>query len=298
MSQSEPADYPSVKPLYPVLVLLAASVLWGLSWLPLKYFAGFGLQGVNVTLVGHGSVGALSLVWLARRASAWRADWRGMALLALFGGLANLAFSSAMVEGDVVRVMVLFYLLPAWGVLGGWLLLGERVDGIRKLSVVGALCGAFLILGGVRLLSVRPSLADVLAVVSGMALALNNVLFRKMVSVSIPDKVAAMFVGCLVWAMPLTLLGVQALPSSVPAGVWLQLVGFGLVGLLAATAGTQWGVAHMEAGRSSVLIIMELVVTVASAALLSGARLQPVEWFGGALIATATFAEARRPAEI
>jgi drug/metabolite transporter (DMT)-like permease len=297
MSQSEPAQaqFPSVKPLYPVLVLLAASVLWGLSWLPLKYFAGFGLQGLNVTLVAHGSVGLLSLPWLARRARAWRAEWRGVLLLALFGGLANLAFSSAMVEGDVVRVMVLFYLLPAWGVLGGWLLLGERVDGVRKLSVAGALGGAFLILGGVRMLSVRPSVADVLAVVSGMALALNNVLFRKMASVSVPDKVAAMFVGCLLWAVPLTLLGVQALPTSVPSAVWLELVIFGLVGLLAATAGTQWGVAHMEAGRSSVLIIMELVVTVASAALLSGARLRPIEWLGGALIAVAAFAEARRP---
>jgi len=220
-----------------------------------------------------------------------------MALLGLFGGLANLAFTSAMVEGDVVRVMVLFYLLPAWGVLGGWLLLGERVDGVRKLSVVGALSGAFLILGGVRVLAQRPSLSDVLAVVSGMALALNNVLFRKTANVPVPDKVAAMFVGCLVWAVPLTLLGAQPLPAGVPGPVWLTLAAFGLVWLLVATAGTQWGVAHMEAGRSSVLIIMELVVTVASAALISGARLRPIEWLGGALIALAAFAEARRPAE-
>jgi len=295
MSQSGP--YPRVKPLYPVLVLLAASVLWGLSWLPLKYFAGRGLQGVHVTLVAHGSVGALSVPWLARRSLAWRAEWRGMVLLGLFGGLANLAFASAMVEGDVVRVMVLFYLLPAWGVLGGWLLLGERVDAVRKLSVAAALVGAFLILGGVRLLAQRPSLADVAAVVSGMALALTNVLFRKMASVSVPDKVAAMFAGCLAWAVPLTLLGAQPLPASVPGAVWLTLCAFGLIWLLVATAGTQWGVAHMEAGRSSVLIIMELVVTVASAALISGAWLRPIEWLGGALIAVAAFAEARRPAE-
>ena len=57
----------SVRPLYPVLVLLAASVAWGLTWIPLKYFAGFGLQGVNVTLVAHGSVGVLSLPWLVYR---------------------------------------------------------------------------------------------------------------------------------------------------------------------------------------------------------------------------------------
>jgi drug/metabolite transporter (DMT)-like permease len=293
---SEPAPYPSVRPLYPVLVMLASSSLWGLTWLPLKYFAGFGLQGVSVTLVAHGSVGVLSLPWLARRFAAWRSDWGGMLLLVIFGGLANLAFASAMVSGEVVRVMVLFYLLPAWGVLGGWLLLGERVDGWRKLTVASALGGAFLTLGGPRMLAERPSVADVLAVVSGLALSLNNVLCRKLTQVTVTDKTAAMFVGCLVWTLPLFFLGVQPLPSQVPSGVWLQLVAFGLIWLLAATAGTQWGVAHMEAGRSSVLIIMELVATVVSAALINGTSLRPIEWLGGALIASAAFIEARRPA--
>ncbi len=294
---SEPAPNPSVRPLYPVLVLLAASVAWGLTWIPLKYFAGFGLQGVNVTLVAHGSVGVLSLPWLVYRLGAWRREWRGMLLLSTFGGLANLAFASAIVSGDVVRVMVLFYLLPAWGVLGGWLLLGERVDALRKLTVAGALGGAFLILGGVRILAERPSLADVLAVVSGMALALNNVLFRKLSDVAVADKVAAMFAGCLVWAMPLTVLGVQPLPGLVPPAVWLELMAFGLIWLFVATVGTQWGVAHMETGRSSVLIIVELVAAVASAALLNGTRLRPIEWLGGVLIVAAAFIEARRPSD-
>jgi drug/metabolite transporter (DMT)-like permease len=292
---SEPAPYPGVRPLYPVLVLLGSSFLWGLTWLPLKYFGAFGLQGVTVTLAAHGSVGLLALPWLVRSFRHWRGDFRGLLLLSTFGGLANLAFATAIVSGDVIRVMVLFYLLPAWGVLGGWLLLGERVDGVRKLTVGGALLGAFLILGGPGVFAQRPSLADVLAVVSGMALALNNVLFRRLSRVAVPNKVAAMFVGCLLWAVPLTLLGVQPLPSNVPAGVWLELVAFGLVWLFAATVGTQWGVSHMETGRSSVLIIMELVTAVASAALINGTRLRPVEWLGGTLIVAAAFIEARRP---
>lgn len=294
---SEPAPYPAARPLYPVLVLLSASVAWGLTWIPLKHFATFGLQGVSVTLVGHGSVGVLSLLWLAYRRAAWGHSWRSLLPLATFGGLANLAFASAIVSGDVVRVMVLFYLLPAWGVLGGWLLLRERVDSLRRLTVLGALGGAFLILGGVKVLSQRPSLVDVLAVVSGMALALHNVLFRKLTRVSVPDKVATMFVGCLLWAVPLTLLGVQPPPSAVPPTIWLQLMAFGLVWVFAATVGTLWGVAHMEAGKSSVLIIMELVTAVASASLINGTFLQPIEWVGGVLIVGAAFLEARRPAE-
>ena len=95
----------------------------------------------------------------------------------------------------------------------------------------------------------------------------------------------------------LTLAGAQALPQGIAPVVWLQLAAFGLVGLLLATAGTQWGVAHMEAGRSSVLIIMELITAVASAALLNGTRLSALEWLGGGLVVTAALLEARRPAE-
>jgi drug/metabolite transporter (DMT)-like permease len=291
---NEVAPGARVSSLYPVLVLLGASVLWGLSWLPLKYFAAHGLQGISVTLFGHGSVGALAIPLLARRARHFRAEWRGVALLGIFGGLANLAFASAIVAGDVVRVMVLFYLLPAWGTLGGWLVLKERVDALRKLSVVAALVGAYLILGGSRVLAEHPSVADVLAVVSGMALAANNVLFRKLDTVPVPDKVAAMFAGCVAWALPLTLFGVGTVPSDVPLTVWLELSAFGLVWLLIATIGTQWGVSHLEAGRSSVLIIMELVTAVISAAVIQGSRLRPVEWLGGSLIAAAAFVEARR----
>lgn len=265
--------------------------------MPLKYFGTFGLQGVSVTLVAHGAVGALAVPWLARHWGAWRSDLRPMLLISMFGGLANLAFACAIVAGDVVRVMVLFYLMPAWSVLGGWLLLGERVDRIRQLAVLAALGGAFLILGGPRVLEQRPSLSDALAVVSGLALSLNNILARKLSRVPVSNKVAAMFVGCLFWAVPLTLLGVQPLPAAVPFGVWLELVAFGLLWLLVATVGTLWGVSHLEAGRSAVLIIMELVTAVASAALINGTRLQVLEWLGGFLIVAAAFAEARRPAE-
>lgn len=284
-----------IAPIFPVLVLLGASTLWGLTWLPLKYFAGFGIAGVNVTLVAYGSVGTCSLAWLWLRRQTMGPRKGLLLLLSALGGLSNLAFASALGSGDVVRVMVLFYLLPAWGVLGGWLFLGERVDGLRKLSLLSALLGAFLILGGRRILAQPLTLTDLLAVVAGFALAMHNVMFRKLAEVQVSTKVAAMFAGCLLWSLPLTLLGVQPLPGGVPLEVWLQLSAFGLLWLSVATVGTLWGVAHMEAGKSSVLIIMELITAVASAAILAGSRLLPLEWFGGLLIVSAALMEARRP---
>jgi drug/metabolite transporter (DMT)-like permease len=214
--------------------------------------------------------------------------------LVFFGGLANLAFATAIVLGDVLRVMVLFYLLPAWGVLGGRWILGERIDAQRWASLVLALTGAVLVLGGLSVLYAIPSWVDWVAIGSGMTLAANNIIFRRTQGVPVPIKVGANFVGCLLWAGVLTALGFADVPHDVPGVIWVQLVMFGVVWILVATLGTLWGVHHMEAGRSSVLIIMELVTAVGSSCLLTGRKPSAVEWLGGGCILLSAVLEAWR----
>jgi drug/metabolite transporter (DMT)-like permease len=278
----------------PVLALLGCSVLWGLTWLPLKHFGAHGIEGPLVTLCAHGAVGVLVLPWLWRERASLRAVPAAMLWLCFFGGLANVSFASAMVLGDVTRVMALFYLLPAWGVLGGRLFLGERIDGLRRTSLICALLGAVLILGGPGILDAPPSFVDLIALISGMAFAMNNVLFRRAWQVKVSTKVAVSFAGCLVWAALLMLAGAGRIPESVPSVLWAELVAFGVIWIALATLGTLWGVNQMEAGRSSVLIIMELVTAVLSASLLTGDTPLPLEWTGGALILLSALLEAWR----
>jgi drug/metabolite transporter (DMT)-like permease len=215
-----------------------------------------------------------------------------MLALVFFGGCANVAFASAMLAGDVTRVMVLFYLLPAWGVLGARFWLKEPIDARRQLSLVFALLGAFCILGGPAIFASPPGFLDLVAVVSGLALALTNLIFRKEQQLPVTTKVSATFVGCLVWAGLIVAFTSDAMPVAVPGAVWAQVVGFGLVWILLATVGTLWGVHHMEAGRSSVLLSMELVTAVVSTAWLTGEHGTPLEWTGGGLILTSALLEA------
>ncbi len=277
-------------------VLLGSSVLWGLTWLPLKHFGGYGIEGPLVTLGAHGTVGLLAIPFLVAQRSAWRDAWPSMALLAVFGGLANLAFSTAMSAGDVTRVMALFYLLPAWGVVLARLFLGERLGPHRLLSLALALSGAFFVLGGPSMLVAPPSWIDALAALSGFALAVNNVVFRKAQQVPISHKVGAVFVGSLVWAAAAVALGPSSALVTAPVVEWLGVVAFGLIWILLATAGTLYGVNHLEAGRSSVLIIMELLTAVISAALIQRALPSASTCVGGALVLAAALLEATRAA--
>lgn len=275
-------------------MLLGASVLWGLTWLPLKHFGAVGIEGPLVTLSAHGSVGLLAIPFLGARWRVWQKSWPSLALIAVFGGLANLAFATAMMDGDVARVMALFYLLPAWGVVLARVLLDEPIDAQRLVSLGAALAGAFLVLGGSRILVAPPSWVDALALLSGSALAVNNVLFRKTQELSVPIKVAAVFVGSLAWGALTVALGAGARPVSATGSEWLAVVAFGLVWILLATAGTMFGVNHLAAGRSSVLILMELVTAVVSSSILLRHLPDASACVGGALILGSALIEALR----
>jgi drug/metabolite transporter (DMT)-like permease len=269
-------------------------VLWGLTWLPLKHFGAVGIQGPLVTLTAHGSVGLLALPLLVASRRSWRFAWPSLALIGVFGGLANLAFATAIMSGEVTRVMALFYLLPAWGVVLARVLLHEPIDAQRLLSLGCALVGAFLVLGGPRIFVAPPSWVDAIAILSGFSLAVNNVVFRKTQRVGVATKVAAVFVGSLAWGVFTVALGWGVQPVSATPRDWLEVVGFGLVWILLATAGTLFGVNHLAAGRSSVLILMELVTAVVSSSLLLRRLPDASACVGGALILVSALVEALR----
>jgi drug/metabolite transporter (DMT)-like permease len=194
--------------------------------------------------------------------------------------------------GEVVRVMVLFYLLPLWGVLGGALFLGEPLTRFRLLGMSLALVGAFLVLGGPSLFQSPPSWIDAIAIGSGFFFAMNNLSFRASQDVPVGIKVGTMFVGCAICAGLLLVLGVQHFPSDVTSETWGYTMAFGVLVLLI-TAATQWGVTHMEAGRSSIIMILELLSAVASTALITKVWLAPSEAIGAVLIVVASLIETR-----
>ncbi|HKK14959.1 MAG TPA: DMT family transporter, partial [Gammaproteobacteria bacterium] len=278
----------------PVGVLLFSAVLWGLTWWPLRYFHQQGLAGASLIFFAYGSVGALLLPLLAVQRGRWGGQGRYLLLIVLLGGFANLSFATVMTYGNVVRAMVLFYLAPVWGVLGGRLFLGERIDAQRWLGVALALLGALLVLGGPGLFAGPPSGYDLLALSSGFTFAMNNVTFRATQRLPVASKVAAMFAGCLVMAGVLLAVEQPPLPP-LGTGQWLILPLFGVGWLLLATVATQWAVTHLEAGRASIILIAELVAAVVSATLIGGETVTAVEALGGLLILGATMLEAWRP---
>lgn len=277
-------------------LLFFSATLWGLTWWPVKSFAAVGLSGPALTLFSYGPVGVCGLWWLWRSGVARHPQFRLLLLLALVGGWANTAFINALLLGDVVRVMLLFYLSPVWSVLGGRIFLGEHVEPRRMLAVALALGGLWLVIGGANAFNSPLSLSDLLALSAGVAFAGNNLISRATPTLPMTSKTVIVFVGCGVlsalamgWqAFPLSPLSLPAFTPSLVAA----LLAYGFGWMLLATATWQYGVTHVETGRAGVILITELVVAVVSVTWFGGEQMLPGMWLGGGLIAAGSLLEA------
>jgi drug/metabolite transporter (DMT)-like permease len=277
---------------FAVGMLLLSGLMWGTTWLPLKHFAASGLTGLTMTLCTYGLIGVIGLPFIFRERRQWMQQWRLLLGAAVFGGMANACFVTALMYGEVSRAMLLFYLTPLWGILGGRIFLGETVSAGRAAAGALAIAGAVLVLGGPQTLLTPPHLLDILAVGAGIFYTSQNLCARGADRIPVATKTFAAFVGCgAVSALLLPMAG-HAFPD-ISALLALQLGLFAVLWLTGAMWTQTYGVTHLEAGRTAVLTIFELVAAVVTALWIGGERLPAIGWVGAALIVTAALIEAR-----
>ena len=151
-----------------VLALVLNAFVWGLSWWPLRELNTQGLHPLWSTAAVFTLAG---LILLLMRPSSWRSFQQHPQLwwLMAASGLTNVGFNWAVTVGDVVRVVLLFYLMPAWSVLVAWLLLGDKPRPMALLRLMLALTGLVIVLKTPETpWPIPESLADVLALLAAL----------------------------------------------------------------------------------------------------------------------------------
>lgn len=279
-----------------LLALMGSGIVWGLIWWPLKYFATFGLTGhvIGLTAYAMVAIATLPLVWRERRQ--WRPEFGLLVLIGLFFGFANMAFTTALMSGSVVRAMLLFYLLPVWGAIGGAIFLRERIGPRRLVAIVLSLGGVFIIMGGVDILLEPLSVADLCALSAGLFYTAAAIANRKARVIPLISRTLVSFIGCALVAVCWLALSVPTIPE-LSMQTWGLLALFAFVWLLGGTMLTTFGVTHIQASRAAVLQVVELLVAVLSAVWLGGEQLGLTDCLGAVLIVTATLIEALSQAQ-
>ncbi len=222
-----------------------------------------------------------------------RQPWT-LALIMLFSGWTNVAFILGVLEGHVVRVILLFYLSPIWAVVLGWLVLRETLTRAAVVALVSAMGGAALMLWdpdvGVPWPLARP---DALAITAGMAFAATNVMVRKGYTLPVTLKSLAAWLGVvLVAGVWVAMAGIQV--PQVEATVLIGAAALGIFGIMVMTVTVQYGVTHMPIHRSAVILLFELVAGAISSQLLTDEVVLLREWLGGALIIAGALLAARQ----
>ena len=271
----------------PVLVLTGSAMLWGLSWWPMQKLGAAGVAGPMLALLSYGGVGLLSLPLLWRERAFWRHRLGQMAAIALFGGWAATSFLQAMSEGDVVREMLLFYLAPAWSVLGGRFLLKEHLSARRSFAIGAAMAGAFLVIqAGGTLGKATITVADALALSAGLSFAAGNLATRAASEIPLASKTSAQLLGCaLLSILTIAVTGMPWQPMGA-SSIW-GVAAFSLIWIAAGTTTTAYGMSKLEAGHSALIILAELVTAVVSASAVNHRAPSGLEVLGGALILSA-----------
>ena len=272
--------------------LLVGALFWGMLWWPLKALDGIGVAGSIVQVFAYGLAALLLLPFALRSVSQWRDQLGLLAIIMLMGGWANASLVTALTEGSVVRVMLLFFLAPVWTILAARIFLGEAFTRLRIISLLLALAGLAATLGGPELFSAPLSVIDLLALSSGLAFALNNVAVRVGHHLTDSVRATAMIGGCALIALGFLTFGAKPVQALDGQQIGAMLA-FGLLWILPGTLVTFYGVARLDAGRAAILLLGELVVAVISAVLIGGEYLSWREAIGGTLILSAAVIEAR-----
>ncbi len=267
--------------------LMLNAFVWGVSWWPFRHFNGLGLNPLWATAAMYA---VCTLLIVAAKPSAVGELWRNPPLwgILLASGATNAAFNWGVTEGDVVRVVLLFYLMPVWATLLARWLLNERLTRLVGLRLALALAGAMVVLwpqGGGLPLPQHP--ADWLGVIGGMFFALNNVLLRKYAHTPPEARGLAMFAGGVIVAGGVAALltaggGIAPIPA--PAPGWMMGVVLMALAFLAANLGLQYGAERLPSALTAVVMTVEIVFASGSAVLLGVERLSAQALWGGSLI--------------
>jgi drug/metabolite transporter (DMT)-like permease len=286
----------------PAIALIFNAFVWGVSWFPFRQIERHGLHPVWATFLIYA---AITVVMVLLRPGMWHVFVRNPALvlLGLAAGFTNVGFNWAVTQGDVVRVVLLFYLMPLWIVLLAWIFLGERPTPSALARVALALIGVAVVLKTPETgWPIPSSLPDWLGLAAGFGFAVTNILLRRLRAAPGNSRALAMFGGCALMA------GVTATAGTVLAAIpapalgdtgwwgWAMVLGGGFV---FANICLQYGAARLAANATSVIMLSEVLFASVSSVALGAATLDARIWIGGALIvlAAAWSAFARTPGD-
>ena len=280
---------------YPEIVVLVASAAWGLFWIPLRAFEQHGLGPAWATLAQFLTpLAVMTPFAVARLLRGKSTGWSQYRSGLLIGGAVALYLESLLLT-DVARALILFYAMPAWGTLLEVGVMKHRFTRWRGISLALSLSGMLVILSAGHGFSLSMNLGDLLALLSGVLFAVGALLVRQAPETPVFEQLVGFFlygsgVALTLSLLPLAQLGrAPSVGQVVALAPWLLLAAAGF--LIPVMWGVYWGSRNVDPGRLGILLQIEAVAGITSAALLSGEPFGAPQAIGAFLVIAAGVVE-------
>ncbi len=290
---------PTNRRIYAISGLLTGATVWGVVWYPFRLLDGMGVNGIASTLIVFSIALCIGLIAYRHALREINPSGVGLIWIGLAAGWTNLAYVVAVIHGEVLRVMLLFYLAPLWTVFFARYFLDERLNKTTFMVMALALSGAIVMLWHPELGKPWPkNNAEWIAITAGIGFALTNVLTRQAVQFSVELKALAVWGGVVLVALIWALIDPPQWGNVARIGAtgFGMLIALGLI-IVLATAAMQYGLTHMPANQAIVILLFELVVVAIASYYLAHETLDPQEWIGGAMIVAASIFSGRMKTE-
>lgn len=281
----------------PVAALLAGAIIWGLLWYPYRLLEQAEVSGPVATAITYAIALLMGLAIFRkhlRKSTILDGQTHLLFWIGVFAGWANLAYVLGVIHGEIMRVLLLFYLAPLWTILFARLVLNERLSLHGYLVIIISLAGAVVMLwqpkGGFSLPS---SYGDWMGLSAGFMFALSNVMSRKDQYHNIQLKSLAVWVGVALIASGYSLL-LRDLPvlDDISGHTYLLLAAVGLIVFVLSLV-VQYGLTYVPANQAIVIMLFELVAAAIAAYFLTDEVMTLREWIGGVMIISASLFSAR-----
>ncbi len=277
--------------LIPIFALLLGATSWGILWYPFRIMQAGGLAAPVATFLCYAVTVVVGAVVFRRAWQEFLPNLKWIIAIGLAMGLTNVCYLVAVMEAEVIRIVLLFYLAPLWTVpLARWML-KEKLTWAGYATMAMAVIGAFVMLWRSELGLPAPRNAyEWLGLSAGFTFALSNVLVKRTNNVSPEAKSLAGAIGVALvalivaqWKIPVI---AAWLPSAAPHALLISIIG---IVLLVTSVTLQYGLTKVSANRAAVILLFELIVAAIAAHYLADEVTRTQDWVGGAMIVGAGF---------
>ena len=277
------------------LAVFITSGLWGLYWIPQRILENGGLTG------GWGTVAqyAIPLIVLSP-VMFWRfikgkPTGLHLPLIGLLFGGGIACYANSFLLADIMRVFILFYLMPVWTTIFEIIFFKKIPKWQRGISLFLALLGLWIVFGKNGNFPLPVNVGDWLALIGGLLCAIGAIKLEEAKYEEITSLLFSFFFYGLLVTLVTSLLFSDAFGPFPNFYSWINmfplLLILSIIFFIPSNIIILWSPSKIGAGLFSILVLSEIIFGTISAALISNEQFGWREGIGGLLMLIAGFSE-------